>query len=169
MSDFINRTDLTQYVRSGNDPDYIDPPWLLVLPGSANATLIASVPGKYRKISGDVLSEMDAGEKAAVDAAEAAATLASHRAASIANVDVNAPEGFDLRALIETFNKRDNWVINRLLELQAALDAVKASTGPADNIRAAIPATWLATATRSKPDTVQEYKDNITAGAADPP
>jgi len=169
MSDFLNRSDLTVYVRSGNDPDFPDPPWLLVPPGSGNATLIATVPGKYLKIAGDVLSEMDAGEKATVDAAEAAAELADNRATSTANVDANEVQGFDLRALIETFNKRDNYLVNRVAELQAALDAVKASSGPADNIRAAIPAWWLATNTRTKPETVTDYKNNIAAGAGDPP
>ena len=66
MGNFVNRATLED-VRSVNDVDYIDPPWLFVAPGSGNETIIDTVPARYRKISGDTLSEMDAGEKAMVD------------------------------------------------------------------------------------------------------
>ena len=84
------------------------------------------------------------------------ATIAERRSAGLRD-----------RALIQLFNKRDNYLVNRIAELQAALDAVKASTGAADNIRAAIPASWLATATRTRGEAVTDYKDNITAGGSD--
>jgi len=168
MSDFLNRTDLTVYVRSGNDPDYPDPPWMEVPPGSANATLIATVPGRYLKITGDVLSEMDAGEKATVDAAEAAAQAATAKTDALADPDLTlADVGFRLRSLIELFNKRDNYLANRILELQEDLQAIKASSGPADNIRAAIRPSYLATQTRARPAAVSEYKANITSGSVD--
>lgn len=68
MSNFVNRNDLS-FVRSGNDPEFPDPPWLVVAPGSGNDTVINTVPQQYRKIAGDVLSEMTQAEKDAVDAA----------------------------------------------------------------------------------------------------
>ena len=68
MSDVLNRETL-QYRRSVNTPDFPDPPWLEVPRGSANETLLRTVPTRYLVLTGDVLAEMDASAKAAVDAA----------------------------------------------------------------------------------------------------
>ena len=71
------------------------------------------------------------------------------------------------RALLLNANKRINWLTNRVLELQEDLQAIKASSGPVDNIRAAVRASYLATATRDLPGAIQDYKDDIDAGDAD--
>jgi hypothetical protein len=68
MSDVLNR-DTLEYRRSANTPEHVDPPWLEVPRGSANETLLLSVPTRYLVLTGDTLSEMDASAKAAVDAA----------------------------------------------------------------------------------------------------
>ena len=65
------------------------------------------------------------------------------------------------------FNQRDNYLINRVLQLQQAMDDMKASTGAADSIRDAIPATFLPTVTRPRNDAIQAYKDEIDSGNAD--
>jgi len=75
--------------------------------------------------------------------------------------------GVQARALIEMFNRRDNFLTNRIIELQDAMDAMKASTGAVANLRAAIPGTFLATATRPRADAIQDYKDEIDSGDAD--
>ena len=72
MANVINRTTLV-FLTSVNDPEYADPPWLVVPPGSENEAVIAAVPTQYRKIAGDVISEMTQAEKDAVDAATVAA------------------------------------------------------------------------------------------------
>ena len=82
MGNFVNRTTLAR-IRSGNDPDYADPPWLNVPNGSGNETLLDTVPAKYLILTGDVLSEIDGAAKAVVDAA----LLEASRDSAIAEVD----------------------------------------------------------------------------------
>ena len=132
-----------------------------------NLSGVAGVLVKYWKITGDVISEMDQAEKDTVDISEAAAAATVNRAQAVSEVESSAYVGMELRSLIEVFNKRDNYLINRVTELQGALAAIKASTGAADSIRAAIPASWLATNTRLRPDAVQAYKDEINTGNVD--
>lgn len=62
MADVVNRTTL-EYRESVHTPDFDPAQWLInpVLPFCER---------KYWQIDGDLLSEMNAGEKAAVDAAE---------------------------------------------------------------------------------------------------
>ncbi len=133
----------------------------------SDVTAVAGIQTKYWTGT-TVVTEMSQGEKDAVDAAEAAALVTSNRAtAAAAPDDTQDPIGWETRALIELLNKRDNYLVNRIAELQSALDNVKASSGPADNIRAAIPASWMATATRPRGDAIQDYKDDINAGGAD--
>lgn len=168
MANVINRTTL-EFRRSVNEPDFPEPDWKW----DPNMSAVAGVPFKYWKAppswDGDVGPvEMTQPEKDAVDAAEATALRDANRAAGVASIDTTQePIGWNTRALIEILNKRDNYLVNRIAELQAALDAVKASTGPADNIRAAIPASWLATSTRPRPDAIQGYKDAINNGEVD--
>lgn len=85
MSDFLHRTTL-EYVRSGNDPMFSDPSWLLVLRGSPSEALLLTVPRQYLVLEGDVLREMTQPEKDAVDAAALTAQRAS-LAASLDNVE----------------------------------------------------------------------------------
>jgi len=75
--------------------------------------------------------------------------------------------GMSARAIIETLNKRDNYLVNRIMELQTAMDDMKASTGGIANLRAVIPATFMPTDTRPRADAVQAYKDEIDSGDAD--
>jgi len=75
--------------------------------------------------------------------------------------------GVQTRALIDLLNKRDNFLVNRIMELQDAMVAMKASTGGIANLRTAIPGSFLATDTRSRADAIQDYKDNIDTGNAD--
>ena len=119
----------------------------------------------YWTITGDLVSLQSPAERDATDATIAAAIVTSNRAVAVALPDLS--DRIDVRALIELLNKRDNYLTNRIEELQQALDAVKASAGPADNIRAAIPAFWLVTATRTRAAAITDYKDDINAGNAD--
>ena len=75
--------------------------------------------------------------------------------------------GVQARALIDLLNRRDNFLTNRIIELQDALAAMKASTGAVGNLRAAIPGSFLGTNTRPRADAIQDYKDNIDTGDAD--
>ncbi len=139
--------------------DYIKNPDLSSVTGWAN---------KYWKITGDIVSLMNQSERDAVDAAREAQRVTNNRAVAVAIPD-NLLEsiGFYVRELIEVFNKRDNYLVNHIAELQSALDDVKASSGAAQSIRDAIPASWLATNTRTRAQAIQDYKDDINAGGAD--
>ena len=75
--------------------------------------------------------------------------------------------GWQTRAMIELLNKRDNYITNRILELQSALTAIKNSSGPADNIRDAVPASWLSTDTRPRPEAITDYQTIINNGEVD--
>ena len=129
---------------------------------------VVGEPIKYWKRNAspdDTVTLMNQTEK---DAKDAAIVLAAN--VDIETVLASEPDNTEnelstrVRALIELFNKRDNYLVNRISELQDAMDAMKASTGAAQNIRDAIPASWLATNTRTKADAIADYKADITAG-----
>lgn len=106
-------------------------------------------------------------DQANIDAATAESKRASSRTVAEVLPDSTQHDGMSARAIIEIFNKRDNFLTQRIIELQDAMDAMKASTGAADNIRAAIPANFLPTNTRPRNDAIQDYKDDISSGNAD--
>jgi hypothetical protein len=162
MPDYVDTTTLdlyrSQYPQPANTAELT----------RAEYNAAAAIEPQYRKWTGSAVEEMTQPEKDAVDAAAAIVTRDAARLIATENVDdTDGGVGHNNRALIEVFNQRDNYLINRILELQAALDAIKASSGPVDNIRNAVPATWLATNTRDKPTSVQAYKDEISSGGAD--
>jgi len=106
-------------------------------------------------------------DQANIDAATAAAEQDRTRANAEGLPDSEKQDGMSARSIIEIFNKRDNFLTNRILQLQTAMDDMKASVGAADSIRDAIPAVFLPTATRPRNDAIQDYKDEITSGNAD--
>ncbi len=123
---------------------------------------------KYWTVSGDSVLLLDQAGRDAVDAAEAAARVTANRATSEAAVDeTGEPVGWELRALIEVFNRRDNFLVNRIAEIQAALDTVRDTPGNAGARLDTLPANWLATDTRTKPDAIADYKTEISSGGAD--
>lgn len=63
MATVLNRT-TKQLLVSVNTPDYSTATWII----NPNLSAVVGVPVEYWKITGDVVSEMDASEKAAVDA-----------------------------------------------------------------------------------------------------
>jgi hypothetical protein len=134
----------------------------------ADLSAVAGQPEKYWKITGDVVSLMSPAEQAAVDAALTAAATQERRDSVTTEVDSGSQfEGVRARALLENANQRCNYLVNRVAQLQAAMDAMKATTGAVQNMRDAIPATWLPTNTRDKPTAIQDYKDDVQAGNQD--
>ena len=77
---------------------------------------------------------------------------------------VDGAEGVRFRALVELFNKRDNYLVNRISELQDALVALQGSGGNAGTRLDALPASYLATSTRTKAAAISDYKADIEAG-----
>jgi len=106
-------------------------------------------------------------DQANIDAATAQAITVTDRGLAEDLPDSPIQDGMSARSIIEIFNKRDNFLTTRIIELQDAMDAMKASVGAADAIRDAIPANFLPTATRPRNDAIQDYKDEISSGNAD--
>ena len=130
---------------------------------------LKSTDRKYWKVNtGGIVEVMTVPEQTQIDSEILAARIiqAQVNAESDAD-DQTAGGGHRLRALIEIFNKRDNYLINRIQELQAQFQEIKATTGGTSNIRAAIRSSYSPTNTRPKPDVVQEYRDEINSGNAD--
>lgn len=107
---------------------------------------------------------MDAAGQAAADAAEAQAALDDDRAEAVtrASLDIGT------RELVEVLLFETNKLADRVVELQNALTAVKATGGGSDNIRGAIPASFLAFQQKLRSEVLQKYVDEINAGNADP-
>ena len=171
MSTWVDRT-TKQYFKSKSPTDMAarGPLSGLIQDSSeANALFAAGVPSRYWNIVGELVTEMSQAEKDVVDAAEALAITVDNRDTVTAEVDEVSSVGTKDRAMIELHNKRANFLINRVIELQDALLAMAASTGSVNNLRAAIPASFSLTATRAKPAAVQDYKDDINAGNQDIP
>ena len=106
-------------------------------------------------------------DQANIDAATAEAKTVTQREQAERAPDIVGANGMSARSIIEIFNKRDNFLTNRIIQLQDAMDAMKASTGAVQNLRDAIPATFLPTNTRPRNDAIQDYKDEISSGDAD--
>lgn len=169
MANVIHRTTL-EFRGSVHTPNFPEPTWK----HSPDMTAVGAIPSKYWKapVDWDAVGagpvEMTQGEKDAVDSAEAEALVTANRAHATSDVDdTQGVVGWELRALIELLNKRDNYLTNRVGELQDDLQAIRVTTGPADNIRSAISANYLVTDTRTRADAVADYKADIAAGGAD--
>jgi len=133
--------------------------------------LHGSVEPKYWKlISGNTdIGEMTAPEKASVDAAIDAKIQSDTRKNVTNRIEGQMPLGVTDRAVVQAYNKQDNYILTRLLELQLALNTMKASTGNVDNLRAAIPSNWSNTKLRQLGNAVKDYKDDINSGISDDP
>lgn len=104
----------------------------------------------------------------AIDAAEDAAIVASQRAGAIANTTELSDLGIQVRALIELFNKRDNFLTNRIIELQARGQAMLDSVGGVGNMRTdGLAVSISATATRTKAAAITAFAADINAGNQD--
>ena len=79
-----------------------------------------------------------------------------------------------LRSVIEVFNKRDNYLVNRVEELQQHVQLMQSTiangTGGIANTRTdvgAIDLTTMPIQTRTRAAAVQDYKDEISGGNVD--
>jgi hypothetical protein len=165
MASVLNRT-TKQFLGSVNTPDFPPADWII----NPDLSAVTGEPNKYWIIDppgSDIVRLATPAEQAVIDAAIGQATTVSDRDQASGAADDPKAVGMQNRSLIEVFNQRDNYVINRIEQLQTAMEDMKASTGAADSIRDAIPAVFLPTDTRPKGDAVQAYKDEIDSGGAD--
>lgn len=165
MASVLNRT-TKEFRGSVNTPDFSTVDWII----NPDLSAVTGQPNKYWIIDppgSDTVRLATAPEQAVIDAAIDSATTTSNRNGAVAIADDPQSVGMQNRSLIEVFNQRDNFLTNRIVQLQDAMDAMKASTGAVQNLRDAIPAVFLPTDTRPKGDAVQAYKDEIDSGGAD--
>ena len=161
MATAINRNDVNDFHRQIDPANFPDPPYLI----NPDLTAVAGHPRRYWKIVGDDVLLMDAGEQAAVDAAMQTADTAEWR--QLADDLPDEPDRIDVRALIELFNKRDNYLVNRIEQLQQTFDAIRGTTGGASTIRQVIPASFMATNTRVRSEAISDYRTIVGNGEAD--
>ena len=158
MATVLNRT-TKQLIRSVNTPDYNPVDWII----NPDLTAVEGWPSIYWTITGDVVTLQNQTERDATDAAILATQVTEAKIEAPAPIAVGPDEiGMRLRAIIELFNKRDNYLTSRISELQITLDAVKASSGPVNSIRDAIPSSWMPTNTRPRSEAIQDFRDIIS-------
>lgn len=126
-------------------------------------------PSKYWIITLDVVTLMTAPQMAAVDAAEESVATLDRRNGAVVEPDESITfENVRIRGLIELLNKRDNYLANRVIELQNRVQAMLDSTGGVGNMRTdGLSVPISATNTRPYTDAVQDYKDDINTGNQD--
>jgi len=165
MANLLHRT-TKQYLVS-TDPNGLPEPIANYIE-EPDLSAVAGQPNKYWTITGDVVTLMSQAEQDAVDADIEAAKVLSDRATVVATPDNPNALGVEIRALIQLLNKRDNYLTNRVIELQDRVQAMCDSSGAASNIRTAgLAVSISATNTRSRSDAVQDYKDDTNAGVND--
>lgn len=184
MADVLHRT-TKEFKRSVHTPDFpsgtwvIDPKDDVGVQVAAPTSAVFGFATKYWTITVDVVTLMTPAERTSVDDAEAATLVTAHRAQAVAKDAELSGLGVELRALIGTTNTRHNFNTNRhietrarLAQLEARVQAMLDSTGAVANLRTdglavAVDASLSATATRTRPDARQDFKDDINAGDAD--
>jgi len=72
------------------------------------------------------------------------------------------------RVVLQVMARQDNALIDRIIELQTALLAIKASTGNVSSIRDAIPNNFLPTSQRTKQQIRQAFTDAMGDGSGGP-
>ena len=165
MGDVLHKTATpTDYRISVHTPNFDSATWFI----NPDISAVVNVPTKYwKRPLTDPVQEMSPAEKQAVDDAEKTRVTQNERSNASGASDDPAAVGMQNRSLIEVFNQRDNYLVNRVSELQDTLRDIKQTSGAADNIRAAIPDNFLATATRDRSDAVAQYQLVIDSGGAD--
>jgi hypothetical protein len=156
---------VVSYIPAVNTPDYNTRSDVIINPNLS--LLLDIIATKYWKHVTGAIVEMTAGEKATVDSELATEDTEFNRDQAIAVMVSIDGVGVKTRGLVQLISERDNYLTNRIIELQDALNAVKVTTGSAQNMRDAIPSTWSTTNTRSKAATIVAYVDDINAGNQD--
>ncbi|REK56938.1 MAG: hypothetical protein DWQ49_09530 [Bacteroidetes bacterium] len=84
-----------------------------------------------------------------------------------ATITERGENGVRVRALIELLNRRDNYLVNRIEELQNALIALQASVGTPATRLDSLPSSYLSTETRNKTEAITTYKGIVNSGDVD--
>jgi len=164
MASALNRT-TKEFRLSVNTPDYPVGDWII----NPDMSAIIGFAPIYWIITGDVVTLQDAAARAATDAVLAALRLLTTQVESQAPLAIGPDEiGMRLRAVVELFNKRDNFNTTRIVELQNRVQAMLDSTGNADAMRTdGLAVSISATNTRTRPAAVADFKAIIDNAEVD--
>ncbi len=169
MANVLNRTTGAAYPYrkdlrlSVNTPDYDSADWII----NPDLSAVQAFDSIYWSISGDTVSVVDAATRAARDTEIANQQQIEKRSDAAAEPDDPAVSGVQLRAIVELFNKRDNYLVNRIEEIQQALTNIRDQV-LGSQARQNVPSNFpMATNTRTRAQAIQAYKDDINAGVAD--
>ena len=163
MANVLNRS-TKQYLTSVSTPDYPVGAWII----NPDMSAVVGEPSKYWTITGDDVTLKSPAEQAVVDAALDAQKTQADRGEVIATPDNTDALGTQIRALIQLTNKRDNYLTNRIIELQNRVQAMCDSSGAVANMKAdGLAVSISATNTRDRADAVQDYKDDTASGVND--
>jgi hypothetical protein len=116
MASVLNRT-TKEFRGSVNTPDYDPADWII----NPDLSAVSGEPNKYWIIDppgSDTVRLATLAEQAVIDAAINNATTQRDRTASSGAADDPGAVGMQNRSLIEVFNQRDNYVINRIEQHQ---------------------------------------------------
>lgn len=165
MPSYLHRT-TKQYQTSVGQSDLLEP--IANYIEEPDMSAVAGEPSKYWTITGDDVTLKSSAEQAVVDAALDAQKTQADRDEVIATPDNTDALGTQIRALIQLTNKRDNYLTNRIIELQNRVQAMCDSSGAVANMKAdGLAVSISATNTRDRADAVQDYKDDTAAGVND--
>lgn len=137
---------------------------------------VTGQPKKYwitQAFPDDAVTLMDQTARDAVDADEQATKVSDSRARAIAagttEFTGDVTEATQLRAIIQVISERDNYNTNRIIELQAQMAAIVATTGNSvQSVRDAVVGVNNSTTnTRNRAATFVNYEDIINSGQAD--
>ena len=169
MADVVSRAIASNYRLAVNTGDYPPAEWL-INPSGLDPLLAGDVPSQYWKYTpdGEDIEEMTQAEKDAVDQAAADAETEGNRTEAKSQTVRKDGLGVSFRSELTERNTRDNYLANRVLELQQVVDAIINSTGAADTIRQAAASVPLSqTQTRSREEALSDYNDRVDTGEDD--
>lgn len=166
MPDWVHRT-TKEYLQSVSTASLQEPEANYIQ--NPDLSAVVGEPSQYWIITGDIVTLATPGEQVLIDIAiQDALNLDNRTDAAVLPDNDQSSQGTVNRALIELFNKRDNYIINRLEECQTVLTNIRdqvLGSQARQNVPAGFP---MATSTRPRPDAIQDYKDAINAGDVDP-
>ena len=166
MPNYLHRL-TKQFLTSTSPADLVEPAANYIMDPDMSA--VAGQPSIYWIITGDVVTLQDAAAMAATDAVVAALRLLTTQVESQAPLAIGPDEiGMRLRAVVELFNKRDNFNTTRIVELQNRVQAMLDSTGNADAMRTdGLAVSISATNTRTRSEAVTDFRAIIDNAEVD--
>lgn len=165
MGEFLHR--ISKFHYKSTPPDALPEPVDNYI-SQPDLSGVAGVPSMYWNINGDVITEMTGPEKTVVDAALTASQIISNKEIVGSEPDGVEATSHEVRAILHNANKRDNFLVNRIIELQDQMSAIAASTGNVQSVRDAVASIQnSSTQTRALGQAIADYAAEVASGDTD--